>query len=176
MFSSLFSSLLGSLRRSRNFQIQAHSQKSHVPSTLTLAVEAVILVVVLVMVVVLQDGGAAGTQLGQSAAGGRELGAEVGHFLTGRLDGPIDPVCQVFVVFHHFKDFPLRTKPTQSSMMSSGVKPEPSLLPLFFFFFYLLLILHLCPTVYSAHVHVSMRKKVRASHPQSVLRWGETSL
>lgn len=94
------------------------------PLTLTLVVEAVILVVVLVVVVVvvvvLQGGGAAGTQLGQSAAGGRELGAEVGHFLTGRLDGPIDPVCQVFVVFHHFKDFPLRTKPTQSSMMSSG--------------------------------------------------------
>lgn len=97
--------------------------------TLTPVVEAVILVVVLV--VVHQAGGAAGAQLGQSAAGGGELGAEVGHFLAGRLDGPIDPVCQVFVVFHHFKDFPLRTKPTQSSMMSSGVKPELSLLPLF---------------------------------------------
>lgn len=94
-------------------------KKTHVPLTLTLVVEAVVLVVVPV-VVVLQGGGAAGTQLGQSAAGGRELGAEVGHLLTGRLDGPIDPVCQVFVVFHHFKDFPLRTKPTQSSMMSSG--------------------------------------------------------
>lgn len=75
---------------------------------------------VVVLVVVLQGRGAAGTQLCQSAAGGRELGAEVGHFLTGRLDGPIDPLCQLFVVFHHFKDFPLRTKSTQSSMMSSG--------------------------------------------------------
>lgn len=72
--------------------------------------EAVILVVVLV--VVLQGRGAAGAQLGQTAAGGGELGAEVGHFLTGTLDGPINPVCQVLVVFHHFKDFPLRTKPT----------------------------------------------------------------
>ena len=95
--------------------------------TLTTVMEAVIVVVVLV--VVLQSRGAAGTQLCQSAAGGRELGAEVGHFLTSRLDGPINPLCQVFVVFHHFKDFPLRTKSTQSSMVSSGaldrVKPRP---------------------------------------------------
>lgn len=76
---------------------------------------------VVVLSVVLQGRGAAGTQFCQSAAGGRELRAEVGHFLTCRLDGPIDPLCQMFVVFHHFKDFPLRTKSTQSSMMSSGV-------------------------------------------------------
>lgn len=127
--------------------------------TLTPVVEAVILVVVLV--VVLQAGGAAGAQLGQSAAGGGELGAEVGHFLAGRLDGPIDPVCQVFVVFHHFKDFPLRTKPTQSSMMSSGVKPELSLLPLFPLF-YLLLILHLC-----SFPHSLLRTRARYSEKES---------
>lgn len=99
---------------------------SHTPThihthtvTLTSVVEAVTMVVVLS--VVLQGRGAAGTQFCQSAAGGRELRAEVGHFLTCRLDGPIDPLCQMFVVFHHFKDFPLRTKSTQSSMMSSGV-------------------------------------------------------
>lgn len=109
--------------------------------------------------VVLQAGGAAGAQLGQSAAGGGELGAEVGHFLAGRLDGPIDPVCQVFVVFHHFKDFPLRTKPTQSSMMSSGEKPEPSLLPLF----YLLLILHLCSVPHSL-----LRTRARYSEKESL--------
>lgn len=86
--------------------------------TLTPVVQAVIVVVVLPMV--LQGRGAAGTQLCQSAAGGGELGAEVGHFLTGGLDGPIDPLCQLFVVFHHFKNFPLRTKSTQSSMVSSG--------------------------------------------------------
>lgn len=86
--------------------------------SLTPVVEAVIVVVVLV--VVLQGRGAAGSQLCQSAAGGRELRAEVGHFLTGGLDGPINPLCQMFVVFHHFKDFPLRTKSIQSSMMSSG--------------------------------------------------------
>lgn len=138
-----------SLRERRNFQ--AHIPKNTLCSshthtravTLTPVVEAAILVVVLV--VVFQGRGAAGAQLGQSAAGGGELGAEVGHLLTGRLDGPIDPVCQVLVVFHHFKDFALRTKPTQSSMMSSGVKPELSLLPLF----YLLLIIHLCSSSHS---------------------------
>lgn len=87
--------------------------------TLTPVVDAVIVVVVLV--VVLKSRGAAGTKLCQSAAGGTQLRAEVGHFLAGRLDGPINPVCQLFVVFHHFKDFPLRTKSTQSSMVSSGV-------------------------------------------------------
>lgn len=106
---------------------------------------------------VLQGRRAAGAQLGQSAAGGGELGAEVGHFLAGGLDGPIDPVSQVLVVFHHFEDFPLRTKPTQSSMMSSGVKPEPSLLlPLLL---YLLLILHLCSFSHSllhTHTHALM--------------------
>lgn len=75
---------------------------------------------VVVVVVVLQGRGAAGTQLCQSAAGGRELRAEVGHLVSGRLDGPINPLSQLFVVFHHFKDFPLRTKSTQSSMVSSG--------------------------------------------------------
>lgn len=122
----------GGIRREcARIHIHAHAV------TLTPVVEAVIVVVVLV--VVLQGRGAAGTQLCQSAAGGRELGAEVGHFLTGGLDGPINPLCQLFVVFHHFKDFPLRTKSTQSSMMSSGalegVKqrpfPLPSLIPLF---------------------------------------------
>lgn len=109
---------------------------------LTPVVKAVIVVVVLV--VVLQARGAAGTQLCQSTAGGGELGAQVGHFLAGRLDGPINPLCQLFVVFHHFKDFPLRTKSTQSSMVSrealQEVKlrpfpPPPPLITLFFFFF-----------------------------------------
>lgn len=142
--------------------------------TLTVVVEAVILVVVLV--VVLQGRGAAGTQLGQSAAGGGKLRAEVGHFLTGRLDGPINPVCQVLVVFHHFKDFPLRTKPTQSSMMSSGVKPEPSLLPLF----YLLLIIPLCSYSHSllgTHARLNNNinnKKTRASPSLCVLQWDDT--
>lgn len=92
------------------------------------------------LVVVLQGRGAAGPELCQSAAGGRELRAEVGHFLTGRLDGPINPLCQLFVVFHHFKDFPLRTKSTQSSMVSSGASERmklrlfpPPFNPLFFF-------------------------------------------
>lgn len=86
--------------------------------TLTLVVQAVIVVVLLV--VVLHGGRAAGAQLCQSAAGGGQLGAEVGHFLAGRLDGPIDPPGQLLVVFHHFKDFPLRTKSTENSMVSGG--------------------------------------------------------
>lgn len=102
-----------------NFQICA--------VTLTSIVERAIVVVE--MVVVLQGRGAAGTQLCQSAAGGRELRAEVDHFLTGRLDGPINPLCQLFVVFHHFKDFPLRTKSTQSSMLSRGAFQEVKLTP-----------------------------------------------
>jgi len=108
--------------------------------TLTPIVEAVIVVVVLM--VVLQGRGAAGSQLCQSATGGREFRAEVGHFLTGRLDSPINSLCQLFVVFHHFKDFPLRTKSTQSSMVSRGAlqggkqtpfpPPPPPLIPLLF--------------------------------------------
>lgn len=123
---------------------------------LTPVVKAVIVVVVLV--VVLQARGAAGTQLCQSTAGGGELGAQVGHFLAGRLDGPINPLCQLFVVFHHFKDFPLRTKSTQSSMVSrealQEVKlrpfpPPPRLITLFFFFSYSTCAFSL--TVYFAH-------------------------
>lgn len=123
---------------------------------LTPVVKAVIVVVVLV--VVLQARGAAGTQLCQSTAGGGELGAQVGHFLAGRLDGPINPLCQLFVVFHHFKDFPLRTKSTQSSMVSrealQEVKlrpfpPPPPLITLFFFFSYSTCAFSL--TVYFAH-------------------------
>lgn len=136
--------------------------------TLTPIVEAVIVVVVLV--VVLQGRGAAGAQLCQSAAGGRELGAEVGHFLTGRLDGPINALCQMFVVLHHFKDFPLRTESTQSSMMSSGAlervkqrpffsssPPCPLLFPLFSSSS------STCApslTVYFAHIYISMKAPV----------------
>lgn len=95
--------------------------------TLTSVAEAVIVVVVLE--VVLQRRRAAGSQFCQFAAGCGELRSEVGHFLTRRLDGPIDPLCQLLVVFHHFKDFPLRSKSTQSSMVSAwvwqGVKLTP---------------------------------------------------
>lgn len=72
------------------------------------------------LVVVLYGRGAAGSQLCQSAAGGGQLRSEVRHFLSGGLDGPINPLSQLFVVFHHFKDFPLRSKSTQSSMVSGG--------------------------------------------------------
>lgn len=124
---------------------------------------------VVVLVVVLQGRGAAGAQLCQSAAGGRQLGAEVGHFLTGRLDGPIDALCQMFVVLHHFKDFPLRTESTQSSMMSSGALERVKQRP---FFFLLLPVLSYsllfssssstCApslTVYFAHIYIYISMK-----------------
>lgn len=114
--------ILWSIQNTQQFSartlIHAHARIHAHTLSLTPVVEAVIVVVVLV--VVLQGRGAAGAQFCQSAAGGRKLRAEVGHFLTGGLDGPINPLCQMFVVFHHFKDFPLRTKSIQSSMMSSG--------------------------------------------------------
>lgn len=82
----------------------------------------------MVLLVVLQAGRVARPQLGQSAAGRRELGAQVGHLLAGRLDGPIDPLSQLLVVFHHFQDFALRSKSTKSCMVSralSGGRTSP---------------------------------------------------
>lgn len=76
-------------------------------------------VVMVVLLVVLQAGRVTRPQLGQSAAGRGELGAQVSHLLAGWLDGPIDPLSQLLVVFHHFQDFPLRSKSTQRRMVSS---------------------------------------------------------
>lgn len=87
-----------------------------------LTVEVVVMVVVMVvLLVVLQADGVARPQLGQSAAGGGQLGAQVGHLLTGRLDGPIDPLSQLLVVLHHFQDFALRSKSTQRGMVSRAL-------------------------------------------------------
>lgn len=127
---------------------------------------------VVVLMVVLQGRGAAGAQLCQSAAGGRQLGAEVGHFLTGRLDGPINALCQMFVVLHHFKDFPLRTKSTQSSMMSSGALERVKRRSFFFFSSLsslipplLLLLIHLYAFSHSllcthVYIYISMKAPV----------------
>ena len=49
-------------------------------------------------------------QLGQSAAGGAQLRAQVGHLLAGGLNGPIDALGQLLVVIHHFQDFCLRRR------------------------------------------------------------------
>lgn len=77
------------------------------------------MVVMVVLLVVLQAGRVTRPQLGQSAAGCGELGAQVSHLLAGWLDGPIDPLSQLLVVLHHFQDFPLRSKSTQRCMVSS---------------------------------------------------------
>lgn len=74
----------------------------------------VLLVVVLYWGVTLPVGG---PQLGQPAAGGRQLRAQVGHLLAGRLDCPFDPLGQLLVVIHHFQDFGLRRESKQEGVM-----------------------------------------------------------
>lgn len=73
------------------------------------------------LTIVLDPGITVCSELSKSAAGGQELGVQVGHLLAYRLDRAIDVLRQLLIVLHRLQDFILgKSQSTQRSMMSNA--------------------------------------------------------
>lgn len=71
--------------------------------------------------VVLDSSRAVCCELSKSAAGGQELWAQVGHLLVCRVDGTIDVLRQLLIIFHYLQDLTLgKSQSTQRSMVSNA--------------------------------------------------------